>query len=348
MKTTAQNKLLNDSEINECRVKLASKPLSLLVALTSRCNLQCKMCSGRSQKNEIISPKVKKEIISLFPYLEKIAWGGGEVFLYPDFNELLDEAARYSIKQEITTNGLLMTEEYAEKFVKYNISLNISIDGTTKEVYESIRQGAKFEELISKLELINKIKNNIDPAYRMRLNVVVMKDNYHQLESFVEFAYKYGFKDIFAFMIFGNNNSQDIFVSHRDNEILSKLKNILHRTNEESEKLGIYFNTNITADILNTGKTEEKPRPGKKAENPARKIACIAPWQALDVDMHGDVSPSVSCCCKFIVGNLNDNSMEEIWNGEKMTEHRKSIVSGSIDSVCTLKKTYGRVPVEVL
>ena len=77
-----KNVLLNEMEISQKKIVLKSKPRSLIVYLTNRCNLKCKMCPfAVSQKKQDISKKTVKEIINLFPYLQHIQWIGGDVFL---------------------------------------------------------------------------------------------------------------------------------------------------------------------------------------------------------------------------------------------------------------------------
>lgn len=69
---------------------------------------------------------------------------------------------------------------------------------------------------------------------------------------------------------------------------------------------------------------------------------CDLPWRAILVDVDGNVK----CCCfqKKILGNLNKNSLEEIWNGEQFMTLRSSINSGYYDSFCL--QDCPRVPVK--
>ena len=172
-----ENRLLNEREFKEEKIKLSSRPLYLTVHLTERCNLNCKMCSAPKSSNKVISGKVKAEVLKALPYLEAVSWMGGEVFLYPDFDQLLDEAIKYGVRQKITTNTLLMSEAHAEKFVANNVNLNVSVDAVTKELYEYIRRGAKYETMIEKLKMLRRMKNKINPSFKLYLKVVVMRSN---------------------------------------------------------------------------------------------------------------------------------------------------------------------------
>jgi len=110
-----RNKLLNELEIAEGKTLLSAKPRRLTVTLSNRCNLFCIMCLTRYTKWEV-SSKIIKEIYSLFPYLEKVMWQGGEVFALDFFEEILSVGFQYPhLRHSIVTNGQLISEKMAEK-----------------------------------------------------------------------------------------------------------------------------------------------------------------------------------------------------------------------------------------
>jgi MoaA/NifB/PqqE/SkfB family radical SAM enzyme len=75
------NRKLNESEMTDAKIVLDSMPRILMMVLTSRCNLECIMCTRANPKKDLILPVDKaKQIISIFPYLEAIDWQGGKFF----------------------------------------------------------------------------------------------------------------------------------------------------------------------------------------------------------------------------------------------------------------------------
>jgi len=183
--------------LKERKITLSSKPLKLNVVLTTRCNLNCLMCEVRRIPWQI-PEKVIGEVISLFPYLREIIWQGGEVFLLDYFKGLLERATPYpDLTHDITTNGHLIDEEWMSMLNKINLNLNISIDGVTKQTYEYIRKGSKFEDLIRTLELINETKNQGEGKRLVLVMIVtVMHSNYRELEKVIEFAKRFKFDRI--------------------------------------------------------------------------------------------------------------------------------------------------------
>ena len=56
------------------------------------------------------------------------------------------------------------------------------------------------------------------------------------------------------------------------------------------------------------------------------------PWIHLHVGNHGKVN---ACCVANInYGNINDQSLEEIWNGEAIQAIREKFAKGEIDKRC--------------
>jgi radical SAM protein with 4Fe4S-binding SPASM domain len=61
------------------------------------------------------------------------------------------------------------------------------------------------------------------------------------------------------------------------------------------------------------------------------RVKCRSPWIRMSIAWDGDVLP---CCYdydkKYVLGNVNDNSLLEIWNGERMQQLRREFISGNV------------------
>lgn len=240
------NKFLNEYEIASKKTILQSKPRNLMVVLSNKCNISCIMCITSKNKWELPEERLN-EIISLFPYLERIMWQGGEVLFLPYFKDILVKALNYpNMRQSLITNFQLANEEIIKLIVKNNIEMTISIDGVEKEIYEKIRRGAKFEILESNLKLLNEIRNRIKNKMILNMNIVVMRENYKKLDKFVDFAYQYKF-DFICFMPIDYlpknptekeieiKKEQDIFtnISNDDIKLLSFQMMLVHKKAQE-------------------------------------------------------------------------------------------------------------------
>ncbi len=148
------NKELNLSEVLERKIVLSSRPQTLRVILTNRCNIDCIMCDISSHGNDDTIPlEALSKIEPLLPYIESIDWQGGEVFMVPYFKAFLKSIIEKHghITHAIQTNGLFLSDEWAEIIAANNITLLVSINSTRKEIYEHIHRGANFDRLLDNL-----------------------------------------------------------------------------------------------------------------------------------------------------------------------------------------------------
>lgn len=61
---------------------------------------------------------------------------------------------------------------------------------------------------------------------------------------------------------------------------------------------------------------------------------CEEPWVGIfSIRTNGDV---VCCPCyaKLKIGNLKENSIHELWNGQKMREMRRQFAEGNLPAAC--------------
>jgi len=87
----------------------------------------------------------------------------------------------------------------------------------------------------------------------------------------------------------------------------------------------------------NPGETSaDRGRVDRASAIPAHKSEaiskCEAPWRWLVVNNRGDCLPC--CYLQGTVGNLERQSVEEIWNGLPMQELRTSIAQGEVHALC--------------
>ena len=221
-KPRAGNIFLNEKEILEKKTVLESKPIQLIVELTTKCNLRCIMCDVHFQ-NRSINDNILNFIKLNIPFLERIKWQGGEVFLYDKFKELMELCSRYDVKQVIQTNGLLINKNILDLLVSKNIHLSFSIDSLNKKLYESIRCGARFEDLLKVVDLVHNYKKNIK-NFCYTVIMVVMSNNYKEIENMVNFAIEKGFQSV-TFQKYMNKGNNDLLLSkNQKKEVINKIK----------------------------------------------------------------------------------------------------------------------------
>jgi MoaA/NifB/PqqE/SkfB family radical SAM enzyme len=351
-----RNIALNNIEITQGKKILESMPRRLGVTLTTRCNLRCIMCNIYKVPWDI-SERTVKEIIEYFPYLRYIMWLGGEVFLSSYFDELFDKAAMYpKLKQVIFTSGILIDETWAKKLVNGNIMLSYSIDGFTKKTYETIRKGASFEDLLESIDIITKYKKDYNSGvfhpdkFTTGINVTVMKSNYHEIEMAIDFAKRYDFDLVTLNSIDGLLESENIFFQN-DAEFAEYVEKVMPAVIHKAKNYGITLNTwlpKIERPSSSLGSVNIQDRESKSdcderdCSVKNKGILCHLPWQHLFIDPGGKVRPF--CLCKKEIGDINKNSLKEIWNGEAMQFYRQKILDDDCLDLCNSRCTSGIIP----
>lgn len=344
-----KNMLQNEIDISQRNVSLSCRIRALTVTLTNKCNLSCIMCKSISKPWDLPGESIPA-IIALFPYLERLMWQGGEVFLYPGFKELLKEASRFPMRQIIATNGHLIDAESAEIMVRSKVELTFSIDGATKDVYEHIRRGGQFEKVISNLNLVNELRQKLNPDMQTRLNVLVMRSNYHQVEQFLDFAKQYKFNTVF-FNSTGKdfeNLKENVFCFSRDEEVLIYLNRIRARIAKTAQDYGIRLENWLPSlDFIEQTQNQLQEYPKASGEEPkgdkTNTLPCHVPWQRMYIDCGGSVRPDCLCPTDKSVGSIIDNTLEEMWNNDKMKEYRQRIIDNNYKDFCNPDCVFGRV-----
>jgi MoaA/NifB/PqqE/SkfB family radical SAM enzyme len=342
------NKRLNKKEIAQKKSILSSKFTSLICTLENKCNIKCIMC-GVWRDSWSIPQKIYHEIVNILPYLEHVIWLGGEVFLSPYFADLLDKTKEYPfLEQRINTNALLITEVWAEKLFQNNIELICSIDGATKETYEHIRRGGRFEDLIRALDIIKEMKiKKYNKEFSLRMNVVVMRSNYLELEKIMDFAKEYNFENVQLIGIQGEDSPEHIFTDNPENkQILKQLENIVERLRHKSRQYNInLLNCLPIHNPVCNLEREIKSSEEVKNNEAGKDLFCYLPWQQLLIEPYGYVK--FGCWCEEPIGNIMDKSIDEIWNSEIAQLYRRKIAAGDYKSICSMKCRAEDIPEEL-
>ena len=101
---------------------------------TLACNLACRHCgssAGKPRDNELDT----REALGLVEALadlgtKEITFSGGELFLRPDWRELMTRAGELAMSSLVVSNGLAITREVANELARQGVgSVSLSVDG---------------------------------------------------------------------------------------------------------------------------------------------------------------------------------------------------------------------------
>jgi MoaA/NifB/PqqE/SkfB family radical SAM enzyme len=343
-----RNKLTNELEIALRRTVVSSKVRKLTVTLSNRCNISCIMCLTSKHKWELPRARID-EIAGLFPYLEKILWQGGEVFVLDYFRGLLAAAAKHpNIRQSIVSNGQLITEAVAEELVAHNVELTLSIDGVTKDTYEYVRRGASFDTLMRNLARLNEIRAARGSNMVMNMNVAVMRANYREIRKFVEFAALHKFEFLCLMPIHTHlKTAEDIF-SGPDSDAVDFLAREMKSVEQLARDLHVRLENRLPLPRQEENGGPQAVADGCRQQAGDGGYLCHIPWYQLLLDYDGTVRPDCLCPLEKSAGSLERCSIDEIWNNATMQEYRERMISKEYHDCCNANCVRGAIAKEHL
>lgn len=169
--------------------KAQRKPILGHFELTSRCNLDCKMCyvhnlnNAEALKKELSTEQWKRIFDEAYDCEMLYATlSGGECLLRKDFKELYLHLWNKKIWITVMTNGVLLNDDYLEFFKTYPPEMvQISLYGCSEDGYLNVTGHKGFEKALAAITALEKA--GID------VSVVVtpskyMKDDYIKILRF--------------------------------------------------------------------------------------------------------------------------------------------------------------------
>ena len=120
-------------------------PISVLLELVNRCNLECTFCyqgyRNDAQKYTLEIESLKKIFAEFKKYkLDALILSASEPLLFKDFDKVLKMAEDAKIMDQfLFTNGTLLNEKNSEKILNSSLTrLFISLDAATESTYDKV------------------------------------------------------------------------------------------------------------------------------------------------------------------------------------------------------------------
>ena len=235
------------------------------------------------------------------------------------------EMIRYARSKHIwvrtTTNAsLLHLQENYKKLIDSGVNeVQISIDGASKETFEKIRRGSRFERVIENCKLINGYcaQRNL---LRTRMWIVVQKDNVHEFLDFVDLGHTLGFRRL-SYALNLTDWAQQKWTGP-----------IQEMTVEDSvspglAQKGIKRGTELDLDVSFWNIT---------AKYSTKTPEHLCPWPFERAYISSDMK-IVPCCMianpdVLQLGDAHD--LTGNWNGQRMMSFRKMHLQGKIPKLC--------------
>lgn len=326
------------------RTFFRSGPYEAHVQFSNFCNMSCIMCwDGRNPPTEKTSPEMLEKIgQQVAPHLSVITPYSGSEPLVLSWDETRDMAKQHSILLCITTNCQYLDEARFHELKDITETLLLSIDSHIPEVFEIIRPGGNVEKVFANLKTTAKLAR--EHRIECIVNIVLMTHNAPHLAETIEYLGKLGIETVNVIQMLDVNSRSQYYdpLLHFSEQYIAWVKERCLKAVQQQQMRLIWSVA---------GCTKYDFRPADHVQPLDRKSwsdyydyrmkrifpgFCRNVFNRLRVDSAGDVAP----CCYAVqgelsLGNLNESSFEEIWNGASAQDLRRGMFCGDVPSLCS-------------
>lgn len=283
-----------------------SKKLNGTVIVTYRCNAKCTMCNRYkvpSKPEEEISIETIKKLPEM--YFTNIT--GGEPFIRDDLKDIVRELLKKSDRIVISTNGFF-TDRIVELCKEFpQVGIRISIEGLEKTNNEIRGLDDGFNRGYTTL------KKLVDMCMKdVGFGMTVQDRNAADLVPLYNISDELGMEFATAslhnsfYFVESNNIIKDrLTVAQNFEDLVNRLLD----SNSPKKWFRAYFNHGLINYIFSQ----------------KRLLPCDMSFDTFFIDPYGDVMPCNGTKEKQVMGNLNRQSWEELWNSEQAEKVRSFV-----------------------
>lgn len=283
-----------------------AKKLNGTVIVTYRCNAKCTMCNRYkvpSKPEEEISIETIKKLPEM--YFTNIT--GGEPFIREDLKDIVRELYKKSDRIVISTNGYF-TDRIVELCKEFpQVGIRISIEGLEQTNNEIRGLDDGFNRGYTTLKTLREMGMN-DVGFGM----TVQDKNAPDLVKLYDISDEFGMEFATAslhnsfYFVEQNNIIHDrIMVAENFEKLINKLLD----SNSPKKWFRAYFNHGLINYIFSQ----------------KRLLQCDMSFDTFFIDPFGDVMPCNGTKEKEVMGNLNKQTWDELWNSNQAEEVRKKV-----------------------
>jgi radical SAM protein with 4Fe4S-binding SPASM domain len=284
---------------------ISGMPVTIGIEPTNHCNLNCPECLSGSglmtRKQGFMETGLFDKIVTeLEPYILGMSlYFQGEPMLHPQFFSFLKRSV--NINTTVATNGHFLSAENAEKLVTSGLKkLVVSLDGMDQANYSAYRVNGELDVVIEGIRNVSKARKKHSSSPELIIQFIVNRQNEHQIPEARNFANKMSASLKLKSMQIINGETFEKWLPVRQK----------YRRYEFKE--------------------------GRYAIRSRLPDRCARLWFNPVITWDGKVLP---CCfdknADHVMGDMNEASFREIWNGPKYRIFRKSILSGrNLTDIC--------------
>jgi MoaA/NifB/PqqE/SkfB family radical SAM enzyme len=316
-----------------------AEPVCLYLETTNRCNLLCATCPRTFEALEPpgdMSWELFTTIVDQFPRISRVVLHGvGEPMMVralPRMIRYLKDRGTYVL---FNTNGTLLTSRKGLELIDAGLDeLRVSLDAAEPEAFKLVRGRDMFSRIVRNVRGFRAQQQELGADNpRVSLWLTGLKETLGQLSDFVRLAHDLRVAEVYLQRLVYFADEQGLarsrsalFESSFDDEAQQ-----VREAEALAQELGVTFNASGATDPVSSLK-RQKTQPWS---------LCRRPWTLMYFTAHGRAIP---CCIapfsmrgydSFTLGDATQQSLREIWNGERYQSFRTALLSDQPPPACT-------------
>lgn len=299
--------------------------------VTNRCNLACEHCFTAalpaSSVGELDTGQLKGLISDLAAMeVRRIAFGGGEPLMRPDFEELVAHCTDVGIRTHLGTAGMLLTPRRLAALVEAGLeSVQVSIDSLRPEVHDRLRGQPGL--LDKALEAADRV---LEADLGLIVATTVMSINLEELGEIMA-----GLQDrgvpvhrLIRMIPVGRGESPT-------RELAPEPRALFETMLEIRRRFGRHLHGTPWSVF---GFLVPDADPGQRLAHHPLPNGCEAGKVSCDILPDGKVVPCNyfgTADAPFVAGSVTEEPFHEIWQRSPLLQWFRSMDGGTMDGTCT-------------
>ncbi len=293
----------------------AKPPVCLYLEVTNRCNLLCTTCP--------------RTYVELEPPAD-MSW--------QLFTRIVDQVPKdRGVYVLFNTNGTVLNEKNGRALIDAGLDeLRVSLDASTPESYIKVRGKDYFRRILKNIKAFRALQEREGHATpRVSAWLTGLKETIEELPGFVRLAAEIGVKEVYLQrLVFFDHET--VGLARPDQALFEQMEtkeaSYIDEASALAKSLGLTFSASGAA--CEPGLSLAK----KRSDSPWS--LCRRPWTVMYFTANGRALP---CCIapfsqhgyeNYTLGDATQETLREIWNGERYKTFREGLSSDKPPQAC--------------
>ncbi|MFO1078093.1 MAG: SPASM domain-containing protein [Planctomycetota bacterium] len=323
-----------------------ARPAWLEFAPNNVCNLRCIMCA---QADGVPLQVMKKEdavklLDEVLPHMTLWTPSALSEPMLANIKLVVEKCREHGVYLNMYSNCTLLTGAKFADMADRIHKLWISFDSSRKETLEMLRAGADFDRVVANIKDILAVAR--ERSVPVGFVAVLVKDNLEHIHELVDFVADLGAvesrSDLRIQPMLDNAErcrDQNVFAAFSEQQITAALDKACDRARARGMLFHVDIDDPYRRNVVPQAPMVREISPEILSillEEVRERYShfCSMSTHYVKIEPNGDVFP----CCRgpreLLMGNVNEQSMAEIWNGERYRDFRRRMHAKDYHEVC--------------